>query len=92
MEKMRKNNRVPFWNREEVLMTYDSAVYNRGKNVLSENQIPYTTKIRSEYEQRTRMMGNLGQSSAYNVMYKIYTRREWAERARYLLRSVRREQ
>lgn len=80
-----------FWNREEVLMTYDLTAYNRGKALLSDNGIPYTTRFRSSNRWQTGRIegaiGSMGQSTAYEVTYKIYTKREWAERARYILRN-----
>ena len=77
-----------FWNREEVFMSLELEKYAKAKEILDANGIHYKVNAKSSNINRdTRTMGGFGVQQKYNTTYYIYTDKNVAEQARYLIRK-----
>lgn len=72
-----------FFNREEVFSSADLAEVMRRETILSDNKIPFKTKIENTV---LRLAGTaFSRSGLQQETYRIYVKKEKAESARYHL-------
>ena len=82
---------ITIWNRREVAVTMDMRCQADIRSALKEQGIPYafrTKNLAGSGGARGRM-GSFGMNMAAAYEYKIYVRKEDAERALALIRDIR---
>lgn len=77
-----------FWQKKEVLVTFSLVDFNRVKDILSANQIPYDWKTMPECGNRgNRTMGTAFMDQSVMRQYYLYVKKKDYERAEYIIRK-----
>ncbi len=84
---------VRFWQRTEVLCTYEQERFQRTRELLTAHGIDYDVRIKSAthsvvpFGRGTRnVQGNLG--AQFGTQYYVYVKKEQLEEAQFVLRSL----
>lgn len=76
----------------EVFMTNDLELYATVRQALKDGQIPFEVKVVNTGTQNRRtgtLIGRVGERPELEIQYYIYTPREYAERAKYVIDEYR---
>lgn len=79
---------ITVFNRREVYVGFSMKDFGRMRSVLSENQIKYTYKVVSQYnDSRNRGAGTAGINLDFACEYYLYVHKKDYEEACYLIQS-----
>ena len=78
-----------FWQKKEVLVTFSMNDFNRVKDILAANQIPYDWKTVPDCGRRgRRTLGTAFMDESVLRQYYLYVEKKEYERAEYLVKTV----
>ncbi len=78
----------------EVFMTNDLELYATVRQALKDGQIPFEVNVVNTGTQNRRtgtLIGRVGERPELEIQYYIYTPREYAERAKYVIDEYRKK-
>lgn len=85
---------ITIFNRRSCYIGFDLAAFNRTREILERNHIPYKYKTRSQSGPSTpqgAVMGGLaghdGQAAGMFVQYEIFVHKQDEEKARFLIKQ-----
>lgn len=76
------------FNKHEVMTTMEPGRYVKAKELLEAQGIPFTVKTESATSQiPASSIGRIGEDMNYSVIYRIFTNKKEADRAKFVLNN-----